>query len=73
MATSLSACGGGEISPSRPNVSKAEIPVASGMTYEQFKSHPFNHGADMAAVQKRFILLDRNHNGRLSADEFNGI
>ncbi len=66
----LSACGGGTPSP---EVSRAHTPYPSGMGYEEFRNHSFNDGADMRAVQKRFLLLDRDNNGVLSSSEFSGF
>ncbi len=64
----LSACGGSN-GPA-PEVSRAAVPHPVGMSYEQFSAHEFNAGADSRAVQKRFLLLDRDNNGVLSANEF---
>lgn len=66
----LSACGGGEVAPSKKHdISYAAIQPASGMTYPEFRaSHAFGAG-DMRDAQKRFLMLDRDNNGRLSADE----
>lgn len=66
----LSACGGASVPA--PEVSRAVVPHPVGMSYEQFKSHGFNAGASSNAVQKRFLLLDRDNNGVLSANEFGG-
>lgn len=69
----LSACGGTEeIAAARPEVSYADIQPAAGMTYQDFRTlHEWGEG-DMRAAQKRFIMLDRNNNGRLSPDELGG-
>ncbi len=66
----LSACSADVETSPRPAVSRAGDPVVQGMSYEEFKGHSMNNGSDMSVVQKRFILLDRDHNGVLSANEF---
>lgn len=66
----LSACGGTEeVAQSRPDVSYADIQPAAGMTYPEFRKHK-GGSDDMLAAQKRFMILDRDNNGRLSPDEF---
>lgn len=70
MVLLIAACGGG--GPSAPEVSRAHTPYPSGMSYDEFRSHAFNDGTDMNAVQKRFLLLDRDNNGVLSPSEFSG-
>jgi len=81
----LSGCAG-ETSSQR--VSHAGEAPASGMTYDQFKYYSdkkaqrdggveaAQRSADAAngnsALQKRFMSLDRDNNGRLSPNEFNG-
>lgn len=67
----LSACGASDTGSPR-EVSRADTPMPQGLTYEQFRGHSFNNNADMGVVQKRFILLDRDHNGVLSENEFSG-
>ena len=42
-----------------------------GMTYQDLRDHDVNEG-DVWAAQKRFLVLDRNNDGRLSPSEFNG-
>ncbi|PZO77776.1 MAG: hypothetical protein DI626_12215 [Micavibrio aeruginosavorus] len=65
----LAGCGGGSTAP---EVSRAHTPYPSGMSYEEFRNHEFNSGTGMSAVQKRFLLLDRDNNGVLSSSEFSG-
>lgn len=65
----LSACGGGA-ETAAPKVSRVGDPVAQGMTYTQFRNR--YSGDDMATVQKRFIMLDRDNNGALSESEYSG-
>lgn len=68
----LFACGGNETAVTkRPDVSYADIQPAAGMTYPEFRNHPMGQG-DMLAAQKRFLLLDRNHDGKLSPLEIGG-
>lgn len=66
----LSACGSDEvIVEKRADVSYADIQPAAGLTYREFRdTHEFGAG-DMHAAQKRFLILDRDNNGRLSEDE----
>lgn len=66
----LSACGSDEVVVTkREDVSYADIQPAAGLTYSEFRNgHAFGAG-EMHAAQKRFILLDRDNNGRLSEDE----
>ncbi len=69
FALFLSACGGGDIAR---EVSRAgDTAYPQGMNYAQFRNHSINEGDGLAA-QKRFLLLDRNNDGILSASEFNG-
>ncbi len=66
----LSACGGTEEKiTARPEVSYAQIQPASGMTYEEFRQHEEWGQGDMRDAQKRFLVLDRDNNGRLTPDE----
>lgn len=65
----LAGCGETQKISARPEVSYADIQPASGMTYQEFRdTHEFGAG-DMHAAQKRFLMLDRDNNGRLSSDE----
>ena len=41
------------------------------MSYHDFRDHHINEG-DQWAAQKRFLILDRNNDGKLSPGEFNG-
>lgn len=61
----LSACGGNADSP---EVSRAHMPEAQGMTYRQFREH--TGGGE--AAQKRFLMLDRDNNGRIAPHEMGG-
>lgn len=70
MALSLSACGGVEEAPA-PKVSRMEPAAGAGMSYQEFRDHHINEG-DTWATQKRFLILDRNNDGKLSPSEFNG-
>ncbi|PZQ47227.1 MAG: hypothetical protein DI551_03615 [Micavibrio aeruginosavorus] len=68
----LSACGGNtEMGGNRPRVSYQDIQPAAGMTYEEYRNHDMGEG-DSGVAQKRFIMLDRNNNGRLSTQELGG-
>lgn len=66
----LAACGSTEESAA-PKVSRVEPAAGSGMSYPDFRDHHINEG-DTFAAQKRFLILDRNNDGRLSPSEFNG-
>lgn len=65
----LTSCGGTEKVTARPEVSYAQIQPASGMTYEEFRKHEEWGQGDMRSAQKRFLVLDRDNNGRLTPDE----
>lgn len=68
----LSACGNEPVVvEKRADVSYADIQPASGMRYQEFRRHPMGQG-DYLAAQKRFLLLDRNHDGKLSPLELGG-
>lgn len=71
LALLLSACGSTE-QASAPKVSRMEPAAGGGMSYQEFRKHEANDGSDMMAVQKRFIIMDRDNNGSLSPAEFNG-
>jgi hypothetical protein len=64
----LSACGGTDTDA--PKVSRAGDYVLQGMSYTEFRSR--YSGDDMKSVQKRFIMLDRDNNGVLTAHEYSG-
>jgi hypothetical protein len=66
----LSACGGAE-ETAAPKVSRVEPAAGAGMSYQEFRDHHINEG-DQWAAQKRFLILDRNNDGKLSPSEFNG-
>lgn len=66
----LSACGSTEQAEA-PKVSRVEPAAGAGMTYHEFRDHHINEG-DTWAAQKRFLILDRNNDGKLSPSEFNG-
>ncbi len=70
----LSACGGSEVvaEKQRPDVSYQDIQPAAGMTYPEFRRHETWGEGDMRDVQKRFLILDRNNDGRLSDHELGG-
>lgn len=66
----LAACGG---EAERAEISRAsDIEPAAGLSYDQFRSHDMNNGADSLAAQKRFLALDRDNNGRLDPNEIGG-
>ena len=65
----LAACGTDEAAA--PKISRMEPAAGGGMTYPEFRDHDVNEG-DAFAAQKRFLILDRNNDGRLSPSEFNG-
>lgn len=68
----LAACSGG--SGSGPKVSRAQEYQLQGMTYEQFRERGVRDGDNSSlAAQKRFLTLDRDHNGRLSENELGGL
>lgn len=67
VVLALSACGG---TAKAPEISRVDVPHPVGMDYNQFRNHDFNKGADSSVIQKRFLLLDRDHNGVLSSNEF---
>lgn len=69
----LVSCGGGGAEESAPRISPASggDPVPQGMTYQEFRRHEIGQG-DLLAAQKRFLMLDRNHNGLLSDQELAG-
>lgn len=67
----LTACGGTEQQAEAPKVSRMEPAAGAGMTYQDFRDHDVNEG-DVWAAQKRFLILDRNNDGKLSPSEFNG-
>lgn len=67
----LSACGSTEQQAEAPKVSRVEPAAGGGMTYYEFRDHDINEG-DTWAAQKRFLILDRNNDGKLSPSEFNG-
>lgn len=70
----LAACGSTEVSGQKQasdEISYADIQPAAGMTYPEFRQHEMGRG-DMLAAQKRFVLLDRNHDGKLSPHEIGG-
>ncbi len=67
----LSACGSTEQQAEAPKVSRVEPAAGGGMTYHEFRDHDINEG-DKWAAQKRFLILDRNNDGKLSPSEFNG-
>jgi len=70
-ALTLTACGG---EAPAPEISRRDMPESpQGMGYEQFRNHSMNAGSEMGAIQKRFILLDRDNNGVLTEDEFGGL
>jgi hypothetical protein len=66
----LSACGGAQ-EKEAPKVSRMEPAAGAGMSYHDFRDHHINEGDNWAA-QKRFLILDRNNDGKLSPSEFNG-
>ena len=66
----LIACGSTE-QAAAPKVSRVEPAAGEGMTYHEFRDHDVNEG-DTWAAQKRFLILDRNNDGKLSPLEFNG-
>ncbi len=67
----LAACGGSVEEAAAPKVSRVEPAAGAGMTYPEFREHAVNEG-DKWAAQKRFLILDRNNDGKLSPSEFNG-
>ena len=67
----LSSCGSAEQQAEAPKVSRVEPAAGGGMTYHEFRDHDINEG-DKWAAQKRFLILDRNNDGKLSPSEFNG-
>lgn len=68
----LSACGGG--AETGPKISRAADYQPQGMTYEEFRSRGVRDGDNSSlAAQKRFLTLDRDHNGRLSESELGGL
>ena len=66
----IAACGSTEQAEA-PKVSRVEPAAGAGMTYHEFRDHHINEG-DTWAAQKRFLILDRNNDGKLSPSEFNG-
>lgn len=64
------ACGSTE-QAAEQKVSRMEPAAGEGMTYHEFRDHAVNQGDNWAA-QKRFLILDRNNDGKLSPHEFNG-
>ncbi len=69
----LGACGGGDRQPA-PKISRAQDYTPQGMTYEEFRSRGVQGGDNGSlAAQKRFLMLDRDHNGRLSQSELGGL
>lgn len=69
----LSACGSDDvIVEKRADVSYADIQPAAGMTYPEYRQHEIWGQGDMLTAQKRFMILDRDNNGRLSDDELGG-
>lgn len=71
LALLLAACGGTREEAAAPKVSRMEPAAGVGMTYQDFRDHHINEG-DRLAAQKRFLILDRNNDGKLSPSEFNG-
>lgn len=67
----LAACGGAADEAAAPKVSRVEPAAGPGMSYPEFRDHAVNEG-DTFAAQKRFLILDRNNDGKLSPSEFNG-
>lgn len=69
----LAACGNTAVVAQKAShdVSYADIQPAAGITYPEFRNHRMGQG-DMLAAQKRFLLLDRNHDGKLSPLEIGG-
>lgn len=70
-ALTLAACSGSMEEAAAPEVSRVQPAAGGGMTYQEFRDHDINEG-DKWAAQKRFLILDRNNDGRLSPSEFNG-
>lgn len=69
----LSACGSDEVVvEKRADISYAAVEPAAGMTYSEFREHETWGQGDMHEAQKRFIILDRNNDGRLSDEELGG-
>lgn len=65
----LAGCGETEKISARPEISYADIQPASGMTYQEFRQHETWGQGDMRDAHKRFLMLDRDNNGRLTQDE----
>lgn len=66
----LASCGADEVTVSkRPDVSYARVEPAAGMTYKEYRQHETWGQGDVIAAQRRFLMLDRNNDGRLTEDE----
>lgn len=70
MILFLSACGSDDVQLSkRPDVSYSRVEPAAGMTYKEYRQHETWGQGDVITAQRRFLMLDRNNDGRLSEDE----
>lgn len=66
----LTACGSDDVQVSkRPDVSYSRVEPAAGMTYKEYRQHETWGQGDVIAAQRRFLILDRNNDGRLSEEE----
>lgn len=70
----LGACGGSGVEQPAPKISRAQDYTPQGMTYDEFRKRGVRDGDNSSlAAQKRFLTLDRDHNGRLSDAELGGL
>lgn len=53
-----------------PKISRAEDAPVPALSYGEFRALAIHDGDDLSLVQKRFIMLDRDNNGRLTQNEY---